>query len=173
MSEQNSDDSKPGYDRLIREAKEEAFHARRRLRREQPSPSAQTKREVAVALADYHDVLTDYRDEQALDADWGERMAVDPDVLLGRTVAVERGVPSRNRSATETVEMPAAATLSPTDLLALAKELDAIAKELGFAAKARDKTPRDEATMDDLRALLETRGQTDSADRLPDPRGGD
>lgn len=164
----SADQGENGYGRLIREAKEEAFHARRRLRREQPTPSQGTKQEVAVALADYHDVLLDYADERALDVAWDERLPVDPDALLGETVTVEQSVPARNRAAAETVDVPAAATLAAHQLLSLAKELDAIAKELGFAASAKKPTPGEEASMGDLRGLLKSRGQDQALEFLPE-----
>lgn len=164
---ENQEPNETGYGRIIREAKEEAFHARRQLRRELPTPSQQTKKDVAAALADYHDVLHDYSDERALKTDWEERVPINPDALLGTTVSVEKAFSSRNQNATETVEAPAVATVSARELLDLGKVLDEIAKELGFAASAKQPTPEEEATMEDLRGLLKARGQTQALEHLP------
>lgn len=138
-------ESETAYGRLIREAKEEAFHARRQLRREQPNPTYETKLDVAAALADYQDVLQDYSDEDALDTEWDERVTVDLDRALSKTVAIEKPAGhARNRQSTTTVEMPAVAQLSVDQLLAIAKELDQIAKELGFAAPVAESVHRTE-----------------------------
>ena len=51
-----------GFRRLIRNAKEEAYHARRMLRREMPNPGIDAKHEAAVAHSDYRDILWDYRE---------------------------------------------------------------------------------------------------------------
>lgn len=136
MSEEYEQHDTP-FGRLIREAKEEAFHARRQLRRELPDVSTQTKREVAESIADYHDVLQDYSDERSLRIAWEDRLPANPDDLLVETAEVQVGVSARNRDAVQTQQAPAAAVLSPRELLALGKELDAIAKELGFAAEAK------------------------------------
>ncbi len=162
------DSSETAFGRLIREAKEEAFHARRKLRREQPTPSTSTKRDVADALADYQDVLKDYADEQALEQPWQERIPYDIDRLLADTTTIEQSVPSRNPDATKTVEVPAVANVPARDLINIGKELDSIAKELGFAADAKQPTPHEEASMTDLRGLLRARGQGDALDNLPE-----
>ena len=169
MSNYNDDHSETPYGRLIREAKEEAFHARRQLRREQPSPTPVTKREVATALADYYDVLSDYAGERALETPWGERLGVDMDALLTNTTTVDVPVfESRNKNATEKKEMPAVINVGAQDLIAIGKELDKIAKELGFAASAKQPTPHEEASMSDLRGLLKARGQTEALKNLPE-----
>lgn len=171
-----SDDADTGetpFGRLIREAKEEAFHARRQLRREQPGPSPEAKRELAQAIADYHDVLRDYADERALEKPWDDRFRLDPDALLDQTVDVEQAVASRNGNATEPATVPAAATLPARQLLDLAKELDAIAKELGFAASAKQPTPNTEATTDDLMGILRARDQEQALENFPKSWRGD
>lgn len=169
MSDRYDDDgSETGFRRLIREAKEEAFHARRQLRRDLPTPSAETKRNVAAALSDYRDVLLDYHDEGALKTSWDDR-EVNVDVLdkfLAETVTVEQTL-NRRGAAVEERTMPLAAKVPADRLFQIGKELDAIAKELGFAAPAKEKTPSDEATMSDLRGLLKSRGQTEALKNLP------
>ena len=157
-----------GYDRLIREAKEEAFHARRKLRRELPNPSAAVRLDVVAATADYYDALADYRDERAIDGDWGDHIDLDPNRLLEETAEIERSVSSPNPNASRSADVPLGATVGPERLLALGKQLDAVAKDLGFAAAAKDTTPNEEATLNDLRGLLKARGQTRALDNLPE-----
>lgn len=172
MTDYDQPDRESGFRRIIRESKEEAFHARRQLRRGLPTPSMATKREVAEALADYRDALWDYHGERVLETPWDDR-EVDVDVLdgyLAETVTIERSL-DRRGGATEPVKVPKVAEVSSGDLLRIGKELDAIAKELGFAASARDQTPSEEATMDDLRGLVKSRGQDDALEQLPEPRG--
>jgi len=143
MSDGSDAQEKSGFRRIIREAKEEAFHARRKLRREQPSPSFATKREVAAALSDYRDLLWDYRDEGALDTEWDER-CVDVDQLdrmLSETVVVEQSL-NRRGGAVEKQEVSAVANVSAKHLLRIGKELDSIAKELGFAAPVKHVRPK-------------------------------
>lgn len=167
MSDQDAQGTETAFARLIREAKEEAFHARRQLRREQPNPSRETKREVAAAVADYYDVLVDYADERALKTEWDDRLDVDPDALLGETVTVEQSIDSANPHATETVEQPYVIALSAEQLTSIAKELDSVAKELGFAASAKDPTPNTKAEREDLAGLLKARGQDQALENLP------
>ena len=157
-----------GYDRLIREVKERTFQARRQLRRELPDPTPGTKQDVVAATADYFDVLEDYADDRALEKPFDERIEINPNVLLGKTTEGERRVESQNPNASKTATVPLAATINPARLMNLAKELDAIAKELGFAASTRDVTPNEEASMDDVRGLLKARGQTRALKNLPD-----
>jgi hypothetical protein len=165
----NSDDRQLRQGRkIIMKSKEEAYKARRALRREMPQPSQETRGELAAALADYYDVLSDYRNESALEEPWDERFPGQIDSLLEETVTVERSVPGRNQHAREEVEVPRALQLSTTRLIEIAKELDDVAKELGFAAPAREPTPTTEASHSDLRELLKSRGQTDALDHLPD-----
>jgi len=73
MSDYEDTDGGSGFQQLIRDVKEEAFHARRRLRRELPSPTVEAKREAAAALSDYRDILWDYREEGVLEVPWNER----------------------------------------------------------------------------------------------------
>jgi hypothetical protein len=153
--------------RLIREAKEQAYHARRQLRHDLPAPSGESKRQLAVALADYRDVLSDYRNERALDVDWDER-EVDIDIidrLLSQTTTASQPL-NRRGSPTESVTVQLVEQVDPQVLISVAKELDSIAKELGFAAAAKDPTPSEEADKSDLRGLLRARDQGEALDHL-------
>lgn len=163
-----------GFRKLIREAKEEAFHSRRALRRELPSPSLNTKVEVASALADFRDLLSDYRDEGSLKTPWDEReVDVDEiDVMLSRTVEKEETL-NRRGSPTRTRDVPLVAIIPASHLIRIGKELDSIAKELGFAASAKEQTDNTEASHEDLAGLLKARGQTDALDNLPESWRGE
>jgi hypothetical protein len=170
MSDRYGDDtgSETGFRRIIREAKEEAFHARRQLRRDQPSPSVETKRNVAAALSDYRDALYDYRDEGVLETPWDEReVNIDElDAYLSQTTTMEQSL-NRRGGASEVKTVPLVAKVPAERLFRIGKELDSIAKELGFAASAKEQTPSDEASMSDLRGLLKARGQTEALENLP------
>lgn len=159
--------------RLIREVKEEAWHARCAVRREMPTPSAGAKRELTVALADYRDLLSDYANERALEKAWDER-DVDVDSLrhlLTKTTTISESVPRRG-NAKKTVTVQLAATVDASVLIQIGKELDAIAKELDFAPQAKDPTPSEEADMSDLRGLMKARGQEEALEFLPEDDAG-
>lgn len=141
MTKQQESTETP-FGRLVREVKEEAFHARRKLRREQPGPSEETKYDVAAALADYYDALSDYADEETLDTPLDERLPFDLTTLFDETVTVKEPVPSRNRHACDDRTMPAVVKLPASELHNLGKELDAAAKELGFAAPVEESVHR-------------------------------
>lgn len=156
--------------RLLREAHEQAFIARRQLRAELPNPSAAAKRQLAQAAADFRDKLSDYRGEQALQTPWDERdVNVDiVDQLLSQTTTVREPVDRRgNATKTVTRQLVCSSDVSPQLLIDISKELDAIYKELGFAPSARDPTPSEEADLSDLRGLLRERGQTEALEQLP------
>jgi len=124
--------------RLIREAKEEAFHARRQLRRERPNPSLAAKRDLAAAADDYRDQLLDYKDERALETPWNER-DYDIDILprlLKETTTVTQSL-NRRGSPSTTREVPKVAKIDGQRLISISKELDKIAAELGFAPDAK------------------------------------
>lgn len=135
--------------RLIREAKEEAWHARRALHRDLPNPSPETKWQLATALADYRDLLVDYRDEDALDTEWGDRETnVDMiERLLSQTTTIEVSLNRRgNATETDTVPLVMSDQVTPGLLIDIAKELDSIFAELGFGPTVEGSTHRTEIT---------------------------
>ena len=167
MTDYDDDKSDRGFRRIVREAKEEAYHARRQLRRDTPEPSVQTKLQVAAALADYHDVLSDYHRENSLRVSWEERNVDWIENLFTETTQIE--VPlNRRGDAKGKQDVPKAAAVDSKKLFELGKRLDAIAKDLGFAAEAKDTTPGGDANPDDLVNLLQARGQEDAIERLPE-----
>lgn len=135
------------------------------------SVSPQMKREIAIHIVNFHRVLSNYRDESVLnDGDI-------PDIgdirdRLGETVHVTVDAPGIGRGQTREA-VPAVDALDPWYLEAVASDLEAAAKKLGFWAPARETTPHDDPTEDDLKALLEARGQDQAAANLPSEREGD
>ena len=100
--------------------------------------SNETHRELAITALQYHDVLYEFRDESIIsERDW-------PDVEPLRK-RVNKTVRRREQSDVfgeppTTREVPAVQTLSTEKLVELTEDLDDLAKKLGFAAKADDKT---------------------------------
>ncbi len=139
MSDYEDTDGGSGFQQLIRDVKEEAFHARRRLRRELPSPTVEAKREAAAALSDYRDILWDYREEGVLEVAWDQRpVNVDEvDRYLTEKTLVEKSM-NRRGDAHNSEVAPLIDDVPAQNLFAIGKELDAIAKELGFAAPAKN-----------------------------------
>lgn len=166
MSERDDENGR-AFRRIVREAKEEAYHARRMLRRDVPDPSVETKLQVASALADYHDVLSDYHSENSLKTPWEQRNVDWIQTVLAEETTVKEAL-NRRGNAKKERRVPKAAAVEASELLDLGKRLDAIAKELGFAAAARDTTPGGDAQPEDLTNLLSARGQEDALERLPE-----
>jgi len=68
---------------------------------------------------------------------------------------------------------PAVLDVAVEDILELLDQLDDAANKLGFSASATEKLPNDRASEDDLKALLETRGQSEAVDNLPSEQEAD
>jgi hypothetical protein len=137
-----------GHGRIVREAKEQAFHARRALRAELPDPSVATKREVAVETASYADAIEAYADDAAKspDENWRDDLPVDPERLVGESVVVEQTRASGRGQFQETERMPAVAHVTADTLLELGQELDRVANQLGFGAATKNTVPKTEIT---------------------------
>jgi len=137
-----------GHGRIVREAKEQAFHARRALRAELPDPSTGTKREVAVETASYADAIEAYAEaaQKSPDEDWRDELPVDPERLVGESVAVEQTRRVGRTQRRETRRAPAVARVDAGTLLDLGKQLDKVAADLGFAAATKDSVPKTEIT---------------------------
>lgn len=137
-----SDDrlGKNRYHETIADAKEAAALARSQLRSEMlsGSVSTQTKLEAARAIEDFRDMLDDYRDEDALSKPWNQ-WTPSPDTLdefIGRTVVQQQALPRRG-SPTQQSRVPAIAAVDAKQIIEVGKILDKIAKDLGFAAEAK------------------------------------
>jgi hypothetical protein len=154
--------------RIIHDHRERLQAVRGVFREEQlqGGVSEQTLLDLAAAALQYRDVLVDYRDEDALETPWDERRLDWICSLAGQTIQREESL-HRSNGATTVVERPAITAVEPDRLLALTKELDAVAKELGFVAEARDGDVVDDIGTDDMHELLRVRGQDGAAERLP------
>jgi hypothetical protein len=128
--------------------------------------STETCRELAIRLVQLWDTLYEYRGEQAVEDKWGELDIDNIRTLLDQQATVQQATPGRG-TATTAETVPAIATVNPEKLITASKELDEIANALGFAASATNSTPHNEASHDDLHALLKTRGQDEAAKRVP------
>jgi hypothetical protein len=169
MSKPDGTEGESAGQRLIREAREEAWHCRRRLRRELPKPTREAKWDLAVALADYHDLLSNYSTERALKTAWDER-PVNVDVIedvLNQVTEAPRPI-NRRGNAQQMANVPLVEEVDGLHLIKIGKELDTIAKELGFAPKANNPPPHGKASMGDLRGLLSVRGQGEALGLLPE-----
>ena len=123
------------------------------------------RRRLAEVVVQYWDVLKKHRDEN-------EDLWQECGLHQIRDLAFQtRSVPQQaagHTSATQSVDVPALVALDISQLLKLTDRLDDFAKHLGFAPPTKDRTPHDDGTMDDLRYLLEARGQSEALERLPD-----
>lgn len=169
MSSNKNSGTETADRKLIREAKEEAWHGRRQLRREMPNPSTEAKWQLATALADYRDLLSAYSTERALNTPWDER-GVDVDAIEQIVNQVTTGSKSVNRrgNAQQPTTVPMVEKVEPQVLIRIGNELDEIAKELGFAPKADNPPEHGSADLHDLRGLIKVRGQGEALGTIPD-----
>lgn len=136
MSRTREQSGETAAKRVIREAYEEAWHARRALNRGMPNPSRDLRREFCAALADFRALLYKHRDQRALDTPWEER---EPDVdavedLLTETVTQVNSL-DRLGNPKDTEVYHAAGEATPAFLKSVHDELNDIYNELGFAEK--------------------------------------
>ena len=168
MSEER-DDHEPR--RMIYEVRRRVQAARNRFWSEgvDGSVSSDTHRELAVAALQYHDVLYEFRDESIIEE--GDFPDISPiEERIGRKV--QKPVKSAGLGRPVKMQAVPAVTEIPVEQLVQATEdLDDLAKKLGFGAKAAERTPHNEVDHDDLRALLDHRGQDQALEKLPG--GGD
>lgn len=127
--------------------------------------STATRRELATAALRYYDVLRPLQGKPVVDEeDYPDMRPITS--RLGREVRVT--VPSQRLGVDETTTtVPAIDELNPEYVMQVIEELDEVAVKLGFAASTADGVHNDEATHDDLEALLTARGQTDAVEHLP------
>lgn len=170
MATEETDERARGHRAIITEKRMQVQQARDRMSNEGVNGefSDQTHRLLAARAVQYFDVLHEYRSETAIkDAEW-------PDInkirsRLGKTRAVietsgGRGVGVATR------QVPAVTAVPIHEILNVTKQLDDIAKDLGFSEPATETTPHDEADHDDLRGLVDLRSQDQALEELP---GGD
>lgn len=127
--------------------------------------SSETHRQLAAKAVEYYDVLYEYRDERIVDDDdW-------PDISpirsrIGRKTTQTISAAGRCRS-TSTIEVPAVTEVPAEQIIDITKELDDLAKKLGFSAAAKQATPEDEAKPEHLIGLLDERSQSEAKSQLP------
>jgi hypothetical protein len=154
--------------RIIFRTRERVQEVRNHYHRERVNGgvSEETHRELATVALMYRDVLAEHADEAVVRDKWRESGVDNLEALVGQTRAVDEPAPGRTAN-TRTVSKPAVLTVPHGEIFMATKKLDTLAKELGFAASAREKTPEDEGTLEDLYHLLGQRGQTEAQERLP------
>lgn len=128
------------------------------------------KRRIAVVIVNTHRVLSNYRDESVLE---DEDI---PDITpvrqrLGRTVRMPTAT-KRRGGGSEYEEVPAVDELDYWYLEDIGRQLEGAAKKLGFWAAAKETVPNDRVSEDDLKALLESRGQAEAVENLPSEQAG-
>lgn len=153
-----------GHGRIVREAKEQAFHARRALRAELPNPTTATKREVAVETASYADAIEAYAAdaEKSPEEHWRDSLPVDPEGLVGESVVVEQTRQVGRTQRRESQRKPAVTRVEASVLLELGQELDSIANQLGFGAVTKDSVPKTEITNDLIKEVEQWRREQKS-----------
>ena len=132
--------------------------------------TTRTKRELASAALKYWSVLHEHRNDTAIDAE--DLPDVSPSrERLGKQTRVR--VPSKRLGKDKTTTyVPAIDELNPEYVIEVTRELDDLANKLGFGASTADTVPNDRASEDDLKTLLETRGQSDAVENLPSEQEG-
>jgi len=91
---------------------------------------------------------------------------------LGRTTEVEAAT-GRRGGGVAYEERPAVDELDYWYLEDVARKLEAASKKLGFWPDAKETVHNDRVSEDELKALLETRGQDGAVENLPGEQGGD
>jgi hypothetical protein len=188
----DEDTEKQRFARLIGEAQEHAHYWHEQCLETWLGvgdvSQARARRKFHAAVMSYWALLARYREESQLRAEWRGDSAESDDVdadewivtidgerttlaELGewrrrtRTVVDKSGSPFSG-ARTETTHKPA--VLPIDDAIDVLDLLDRVSHRLGFTADARDVTPHTEPDMEDLRGLVELRGQDDALDRLPE-----
>jgi hypothetical protein len=128
-------------------------------------PDRVTRQLAEEALA-YREVLNKYRNDGDLDPSWDERPIHWIETKQRQVVQVEQESPRRNAN-TETVTKPAILAVDPEEIIAVIRELEDVANELGFKAPTPEYTEEDEVTPEDLAGLLHKRGQHKATEQLP------
>lgn len=141
MSKANDDGYSPS-NRMIMEAREHLQAVRNQFWRERirGQPSPEIRRELAVAGLQLFDVLWEHREEEVVKHDWQESNVGDFISLLNETVEMQQPTPGDSQNS-RTESMPALMALSADRLLQMTKDLDQLAKELGFSAEISQSRP--------------------------------
>jgi hypothetical protein len=177
----SSDDG--GADRrakgIVFELIEELIGARNKFRDEEfannGSASEDAYKRFCARIVQTADYLDAFEDESAIDDEEFTEFvdAVEQiKALRGEVVTVEVPAPG-DTSAMQSAgkEVPAILNLNAEWLIWVSKQAEAITNDLGWGPSVKAETPHDEVSHDDLRGLVEIRGQQEALDSLPN--GGD
>lgn len=157
-----------GFLRQIREAYVEMRAVRQLYYEEKPQGvSLRTKRLLASRARSYYDVLEEYKDENRRVKDRWEESKVEQIPKLHNAVVDVQTATAGDSPSSATTQRNALVAQDPEYIIKLTKELDDIRHELQFAAPVADDTPHDEPDITDLRGLVETREQEESAEKIP------
>lgn len=171
VSDYDENPAANGFLRQIREAYVEMRAVRQLYYEEKPQGvSLRTKRLLASRARSYYDVLEEYKDENRRVKDRWEESNIEKIPKLHNAVVGVKTDTAGDSPSSATTQRNALVAQDPEYIIELTKELDDIRHELQFAAPVEDETPHDEPDITDLRGLVETREQEDSAEKIP---GGD
>lgn len=142
MMSKADENSYSAADRMIYEARERLQLVRDRYWRErvQGEPSPKVRRELAIAALQLFDVLWEYRGEQVVREDWEDSSIGELHELLNETVSMPKQAAGDTTNA-ETVDRPAIMAVPSDELIRMTKDLDELAKELGFGANTASQLP--------------------------------
>lgn len=164
-SDEQRDDPQPK--RLIYEIREKVQVVRNQFWREavQGYVTQSTKKELAITAVQYYDVLSEHSEEKAVKRDWKDAGVDWIREAIGATETVAVEAPG-DTDAVEYEERPAVMQLDGLQIVRVTKDLDKLAKALGFGAQVRDPTHHDEATLEHLGEFTKARGQETAMDHL-------
>lgn len=144
MAKSNRDDvsRQTAADRLINEAREHLQAVRNQFWRERVNGNVtqHTKRELAIAALQVYDVLFENRDEDVIRGEWEDSSIPQLESLLAKTVTKARPAPGDTANG-DSVQVPAIMAVDADRLLAMTKDLDEIAKNLGHGATIEHQRP--------------------------------
>lgn len=165
---QNGERNSPVAAQIIYDTRRELQRTRNQYWREgvYGELSEATHLELAEKTIEFYDVLYEFRDESIIaDNEF-------PDIselrsCIGRTTTIPDEAPGDTNNL-EGIQVPAALQIPADRIYDKSKELDDLAKQLGFAATPKEAPTNTDAKPEDLMDLLKARGQTDAIENLPD-----
>lgn len=159
MSESETDTTDRGFQRIVREAREQMQVARSDYFSAKLSGTVgwKTKHQLARAVRQYYDALWEYRERNNKIKEAWEDSAVDEiPHLSNETTTVEVEAPGDSPSS-NAVQRNALVAADPDLLIALSKQLDELANQMGFAAATKEVTERTEITDEMIEEVEEWR----------------
>jgi len=174
MPEDDDGRTKSGWKQLIEQAEHDVQTARTQYWAERVSRgpvSLSTRQQLATAALQYRDVLLEYSDVNSVEELWDEHEIDSLEQLAHNSVTVNESV-AGDTNAVQQVERPAIVAIDPKRLVDATHHLDEVALKLGFGEEPNYDEAHDEPEHDDLRGLLEVRGQDEALDNI-EHVGGD